>query len=88
MSSAASREITTIEGLSPDSSHPVQQAWIAEQVPQCGYCQSGAILSAVALLQRTPNPTDQDIDQAIGNICACGTYPRMRAAIKRAAGLA
>ena len=88
VSSAASREITTIEGLSPDASHPVQEAWIAEQVPQCGYCQSGAILSAVALLQRTPNPTDQDIDQAIGNICACGTYPRMRAAIKRAAGLA
>ena len=88
VSSAATREITTIEGLSPDSSHPVQQAWIAEQVPQCGYCQSGAILSAVALLQRTPNPTDQDIDLAIGNICACGTYPRMRAAIKRAAGLA
>lgn len=85
--SAASKAITTIEGLSPDDTHPVQQAWLEEQVPQCGYCQSGAILAAVTLLQRTPNPSDAEIDQAIANICACGTYPRMKAAIKRAAGL-
>jgi len=79
------KAITTIEGLSPDRSHPVQQAWIAENVPQCGYCQSGMILSAVALLQRTPNPTDADIDGAMTNICRCGTYNRVRAAIHRVA---
>ena len=79
-------EVTTIEGLSSDSRHPVQQAWLAEQVPQCGYCQSGQIMSATVLLQSNPNPTDADIDAAMsGNICRCGTYPRIRAAIKRAA---
>lgn len=80
--------ITTIEGLSPTTTHKVQQAWIAEQVPQCGWCQSGAIMRAVSLLKSTPNPSDAEIDSAIANICACGTYPRMRAAIKRAAGMA
>ena len=80
--------ITTIEGLSPDRSHPVQRAWIELDVPQCGYCQSGQIMSAVALLARTPKPTDQDIDAAMaGNICRCGTYQRIRAAIHRAAQL-
>lgn len=89
VSSAAGKNIMTIEGLSPDLSHPVQQAWIAEQVPQCGYCQSGQVLSAVALLKRNPNPTDKDIDAAMqGNICRCGTYPRIRKAIKAAARLA
>jgi isoquinoline 1-oxidoreductase alpha subunit len=79
------KAITTIEGLSKDRSHPVQQAWIAESVPQCGYCQSGMILSAVALLARKPNPTDADIDGAMTNICRCGTYNRVRAAIHRVA---
>lgn len=84
----ASQKITTIEGLSPDTSHPVQQAWIAEQVPQCGYCQSGQILSAVALLRSNPNPSDEDIDNFLsGNLCRCGTYPRIRKAIHRAAEL-
>ncbi len=78
--------ITTIEGLSPDGSHPVQQAWIAEQVPQCGYCQSGMIMAAVQLLRRHPKPTDAQIDAAMSNICVCGTYQRVRAAIHRAAG--
>ncbi|NYZ14403.1 (2Fe-2S)-binding protein [Azospirillum sp. RWY-5-1] len=77
--------VRTVEGLSPDRSHPVQAAWIAEQVPQCGYCQSGMIMAAVALLQRTPAPTDADIDAAMTNICRCGTYQRVRAAIHRAA---
>ena len=77
--------ITTIEGLSSDRSHPVQQAWIAENAPQCGYCQSGQILAAVALLKSNPNPTDADIDSAMTNICRCGTYNRMRAAIHRVA---
>jgi isoquinoline 1-oxidoreductase alpha subunit len=80
-------KITTIEGLSPDISHPVQQAWLAEDVPQCGYCQSGQIMAAVAFLTQTPNPTDADIDDNITNICRCGTYPRIRAAIHRAAGM-
>jgi isoquinoline 1-oxidoreductase alpha subunit len=80
-------KITTIEGLSPDTSHPVQQAWCAEDVPQCGYCQSGQIMAAVAFLAQTPNPTDADIDENITNICRCGTYPRIRAAIHRAAGM-
>ncbi|MFZ9629022.1 MAG: (2Fe-2S)-binding protein [Ilumatobacteraceae bacterium] len=84
----AGANITTIEGLSANRTHKVQQAWIAEQVPQCGWCQSGAILRAVSLLNSTPNPTDAQIDSAIANICACGTYPRMRAAIHRAAGMA
>jgi len=82
----ASQRITTIEGLSPDTSHPVQQAWIAEQVPQCGYCQSGLIMSAVALLRTNPSPTDDDIDNYMsGNLCRCGTYPRVRKAIHKAA---
>jgi isoquinoline 1-oxidoreductase alpha subunit len=79
--------ITTIEGLSPDSSHPVQKAWLAEDVPQCGYCQSGQIMAAVAFLKDNPNPSDADIDSGITNICRCGTYPRIRAAIHRAAAL-
>lgn len=79
--------ITTIEGLSTtDSLHPVQQAWLDEQVAQCGYCQAGMIMTAVALLNDNPNPTDLDIDNAFGgNLCRCGTYPRVRAAVKRAA---
>jgi aerobic-type carbon monoxide dehydrogenase small subunit (CoxS/CutS family) len=78
--------ITTIEGLSPDRSHPVQKAWLAEDVPQCGYCQSGMIMSAAALLVKTPQPTDADIDGALGgHICRCGTYQRIRNAIHRAA---
>lgn len=87
VSAIAGKSITTIEGLSLDRTHPIQQAWIAEQVPQCGYCQSGQIMTAVALLAHTPKPTDADIDQAMsGNICRCGTYQRMRKAIHRAAG--
>ncbi|HEX5408195.1 MAG TPA: (2Fe-2S)-binding protein [Gemmatimonadaceae bacterium] len=89
VSAVGSKKITTIEGLSPDATHPVQQAWIAEDVPQCGYCQSGQIMSAAALLAKTPHPTDEDIDAAMsGNICRCGTYQRIRAAIHRAAGQA
>ena len=85
VSAAANKSITTIEGLSLDNSHPVQQAWIQEQVPQCGYCQSGQIMAATALLTRNPNPTDKDIDAAMQtNICRCGTYPRIRKAIKTA----
>ena len=81
------KKITTIEGLSPNGSHPVQQAWIAEDVPQCGYCQSGQIMSAAALLSAKPKPSDADIDAAMsGNICRCGTYQRIRRAIHRAAG--
>ena len=80
------RRITTIEGLSTDRSHPVQRAWIAEDVPQCGYCQSGQIMSAAALLARRPQPSDDDIDLAMaGNICRCGTYVRIRRAIHTAA---
>src|SRR5512139_148665 len=79
--------VTTIEALSRERSHPVQQAWAAESVPQCGYCQSGMIMAAAALLDRIPNPTDADIDTAITNICRCGTYPRIREAIHRAARL-
>jgi aerobic-type carbon monoxide dehydrogenase small subunit (CoxS/CutS family) len=85
MSAVAGRSITTIEGLSADKSHPVQRAWIAESVPQCGYCQSGMILAAVALLKRNPHATDTDIDSAMTNICRCGTYGRVRKAIHRAA---
>jgi aerobic-type carbon monoxide dehydrogenase small subunit (CoxS/CutS family) len=82
------RKVTTIEGLSPDRSHPVQKAWIELDVPQCGYCQSGQIMSAAALLAHTPQPSDADIDTAMsGNICRCGTYQRIRAAIHRAAQL-
>ena len=84
---AAGKAITTIEGLSPASTHVLQQAWVAEQVPQCGYCQSGQLMSAAALLTKTPRPTDAQIDTAMsGNICRCGTYQRIRRAIHRAAG--
>ena len=84
---ATGKRVTTIEGLSPSSSHPLQSAWVAEQVPQCGYCQSGQIMSAAALLVKTPRPTDAEIDSAMsGNICRCGTYQRIRRAIHRAAG--
>jgi aerobic-type carbon monoxide dehydrogenase small subunit (CoxS/CutS family) len=84
----AGRSVTTIEGLSPDHSHPLQQAWLELNVPQCGYCQSGQIMSAAALLARTDKPTDAEIDEAMsGNLCRCGTYPRIRAAIKAAAAL-
>ncbi len=84
---AAGHRVTTIEGLSTDGSHPVQRAWVEEDVVQCGYCQSGQIMSAAALLAQTPHPTDEDIDAAMnGNICRCGTYQRVRAAIHRAAG--
>lgn len=86
VSSAAKQPITTIEGLSDDNTHAVQKAWLTEQVPQCGYCQSGQIMAAAALLKRNANPTDQDIDAAMsGHICRCGTYPRIRKAIKTAA---
>ena len=87
-SAAQGRKITTIEGLSIDASHPVQKAWKELDVPQCGYCQGGQILAAVSLLQRKPKPTDADIDEAMTNICRCGTYVRIRAAIHRAAGSA
>ena len=85
VSAVAGQPIVTIEGLSKDKSHPVQRAWIAESVPQCGYCQSGMILSTVALLNSKPNPTDAEIDVAVTNICRCGTYNRVRKAIHRAA---
>ncbi len=85
---AAGQRITTIEGLSADGKHPVQVAWQDVDVPQCGYCQAGQIMSAAALLQRTPKPSDQQIDTAMsGNLCRCGTYVRIREAIKRAAGI-
>ena len=88
VSAVAGKKITTIEGLSADGQHPVQQAWTELDVVQCGYCQSGQIMSAVALLTKIPTPTDTDIDQALsGNICRCGTYPRIRAAVHRAAEL-
>jgi len=83
ISSLTGKQIITIEGLSPDRSHPVQRAWIEEEVPQCGYCQSGQILSTVALLEGNPSPTDAEIDDALGDVlCRCGTYPRIRKAIK------
>ena len=86
VSAVAGKKITTIEGLSSDGQHPVQQAWAELDVVQCGYCQSGQIMSAVALLAAIPKPTDTDIDQALsGNLCRCGTYPRIRAAVHRAA---
>jgi isoquinoline 1-oxidoreductase subunit alpha len=86
ISRVAGKKVTTIEGLSADGTHPVQIAWMAEDVPQCGYCQSGQIMSAVALLVKKSNPTDADIDDAMsGNICRCGTYQRIRKAIHRAA---
>lgn len=84
--SVAKRQVTTIEGLSANRSHPIQRAWIAEQVPQCGYCQSGQIMQAAALVARTPHPTREQIDEAMsGNICRCATYQRIRRAIQRAA---
>ena len=86
VSSVARQKITTIEGLSPDGRHPVQRAWIEEDVPQCGYCQPGQIMTAASLLAYRPKPTDAEIDDAMsGNICRCGTYPRIRKAIHRAA---
>jgi aerobic-type carbon monoxide dehydrogenase small subunit (CoxS/CutS family) len=89
LSRVAGKRVTTIEGLSKDNSHPVQQAWIEIDVPQCGYCQSGQIMSAAVLIHENPKPTDRDIDEAMsGNICRCGTYPRIRRAIRRAAELA
>ena len=89
VSAAANGQITTLEGLSPDGSHPVQLAWQEIDVPQCGYCQAGQMMSASALLAKTPQPTDQDIDAAMnGNLCRCGTYIRIRQAVHRAAAIA
>ena len=85
VSGVGKRAITTIEGLSTNGSHPVQRAWIAEDVPQCGFCQSGQVIAAAALLARTPRPSDAQIDEAMTNICRCGTYQRIRRAIHRAA---
>jgi len=88
VSAVAGKRVVTIEGLgSAARPHPVQAAWIAQQVPQCGYCQSGMLMAAAALLERKPKPTDADIDAAMTNLCRCGTYQRVRAAIKRAAGM-
>ncbi|HEV8343922.1 MAG TPA: (2Fe-2S)-binding protein [Candidatus Binatia bacterium] len=88
ISQVAGKKVTTIEGLSRDSSHPLQKAWVAEQVPQCGYCQSGQIMSAAALFANNKSPSDADIDKAMsGNICRCGTYNRIRRAIHAAAGI-
>jgi aerobic-type carbon monoxide dehydrogenase small subunit (CoxS/CutS family) len=87
MSEVKGQKIITIEGLSPDGNHPLQRAWIAENVPQCGYCQAGQIMSAAALLAKPKKPTDAEIDEAMGgNLCRCGTYLRIRRAIHRAAG--
>src|SRR6185295_1996416 len=84
---AAGRQVMTIEGLSADGTHPLQEAWKEVCVPQCGYCQAGQIMSAAALLRRNPAPTDAEIDQSLaGNICRCGTYPRIREAVRKAAG--
>jgi isoquinoline 1-oxidoreductase alpha subunit len=89
VAAAVGRKITTIEGLAPlDQPHPVQAAWVELGVPQCGYCQSGQIMAAAALLERKPKPSDTDIDLAMTNICRCGCYPRIKAAIKSAAGVA
>jgi isoquinoline 1-oxidoreductase alpha subunit len=86
VSAVATQKITTIEGLSPDNSHPLQKAWIQEQVPQCGYCQSGQLMAAAALLKKNPNPSDEEITTAMqGHICRCGTYLRIRKAIKAGA---
>ena len=88
VSSVTGKEVITIEGLSPDGNHPVQRAWITENVPQCGYCQPGQIMTAAALLAKNPNPGDKEIDDALsGNICRCGTYQRIRRAVHRAAGI-
>lgn len=89
LSAVTGKKITTIEGLSTDGLHPVQQAWIAEEVPQCGYCQSGQILTAVALLERNPHPSEAEIEEVMsGVLCRCGTYPRIRIAMKKAVQLA
>jgi isoquinoline 1-oxidoreductase alpha subunit len=89
VSRVVGKQVTTIEGLSPDRSHPLQRAWVEIEVPQCGYCQSGQIMSAAALLREKSDPTDDDINRALnGNICRCGTYPRIRQAIHRAAEMA
>jgi aerobic-type carbon monoxide dehydrogenase small subunit (CoxS/CutS family) len=86
MAAAAGKDVTTIEGLAPDGSHPLQRAWIAEHVPQCGYCQAGQLMNAAALLARNPSPSDAEVDAAMaGNLCRCGTYLRIRQAIQRAA---
>jgi isoquinoline 1-oxidoreductase subunit alpha len=85
LDSAAGANVTTIEGLSVDSSHPLQQLWVELNVPQCGYCQAGMLMAAAALLKQIPDPTDQDIDMYVDNVCRCGTYPRVRAAIHKAA---
>jgi isoquinoline 1-oxidoreductase alpha subunit len=88
LSRAAGRSVTTIEGLSPDGNHPLQRAWIELGVPQCGYCQTGQLMTAAALLERTTRPSDADIDRSMaGNLCRCGTYARIRLGIKRAAGV-
>ncbi|HEX6707496.1 MAG TPA: (2Fe-2S)-binding protein [Albitalea sp.] len=87
VAAAAGRKVTTIEGLSRHGEHKLQAAWIAQQVPQCGYCQSGMLMSAAALLAAHPRPTDRQIDEAMTNICRCGTYPRIKAAIRQAAGM-
>jgi isoquinoline 1-oxidoreductase alpha subunit len=85
---AAGRKVTTIEGLSKDGTHPLQQAWVALGVPQCGFCQAGQLMTAAALLAKNPKPTDAEIDQSLaGNLCRCGTYTRIRAAVKQAAGI-
>jgi len=87
MRRAAGRSVTTIEGLSPDGSHPLQKAWVDMGVPQCGFCQAGQIMTAAALLAKKPKPTDADIDQSLsGNLCRCGTYTRIRAAVKKVSG--
>jgi isoquinoline 1-oxidoreductase subunit alpha len=87
-SAVVGKRVQTIEALgTPGKPHPLQTAWIAEQVPQCGYCQSGMLMAAAALLEKKPRPTDDDIDEAMSNICRCGTYQRVKAAIKRAAGV-
>jgi len=85
LQAVANKRITTIEGLSKDSSHPLQKVWIEDNVAQCGYCQSGMLMAAAALLKSNPRPTDADIDAKVNNICRCGTYPRVRAAIHKAA---
>lgn len=87
VSAAAGKKIVTIEGLSANELHPVQKAWIAQQVPQCGYCQTGMVMTAAALLAKKPKPTDAEIDEAMTNICRCGTYARIRAAIHEAANV-
>jgi aerobic-type carbon monoxide dehydrogenase small subunit (CoxS/CutS family) len=88
VSAVLNSEITTIEGLSPETQHPVQRAWIEQDVPQCGYCQSGQIMAVAALLSRNSNPSDSDIDREVTNICRCGTYQRIRMAIHRASEIA